>query len=225
MASQISKPLAFLWGISFSVAASAATLIQEGFDSVSSLAAAGWSLVNQSTPGGSVPTYFQGNTVVFDSQAGATDSYIASNYQVAPTAGIVSNWLVTPTFSTSQAGTVSFWLRGEAFTPYQDVLRYGFIDVVPTSTVTGSFSSGVQTVNVLANATGWEQITVSFAAGGAGSVGRFGWEHANGNSDDADYFGIDTVLISTVSAVPEPSEVVLLSLGLLSLSLMRRRAK
>jgi hypothetical protein len=221
MANQIFKAVVLASGLSFSVASSAATLIDEGFDNVSTLDAAGWSLVNQSTPGGSVPTYFQGSTAVFNSQAGAANSYIASSYNVTPVGGTLSNWLVTPTFSTEVAGSVSFWLRGDAFEGTRDVVTVGFVGTVPTSTVTGTFASGAQTI--VANTTGWQKVTYSFGARGAGSVGRFAWEHTN--RLDANYIGIDSVLVSNVSAVPEPSETLLLGVGLFSVFLMRRRAR
>jgi hypothetical protein len=216
MANRFLSGLALASGLSFSAASGAVTLIEEGFDNIASLADV-WSLVNQSTAGGLTATFFQGSTAVFDAQAGAANSYIASNYEVAAPGGTVSNWLVTPSFSTEVAGSVSFWLRGDPFEGTQDVVKYGFIDVAPSGTAAGTFASST---TVTANTAGWQQITVSFAAGGAGSVGRFGWEHGN---VAANYIGIDSVLITNVSAVPEPAESLLLSLGLLGVFLMRRR--
>ncbi len=219
MTNRFLSGLALATGLSFSAASGAVTLIQEGFDNVSTLGTAGWSLVNQSTPVGSVLTYFQGSTNVFDAQSGAAGSYIASNYNAAAVEGTLSNWLVTPTFSTEVAGTVSFWLRGDPSPEITDLVKYGFVDVAPTSTSLGVF---VSPTNVKANTTGWQQITVSFAAGGVGSTGRFAWEHAGSNLS-SNYIGLDTVLITNVSAVPEPAESLLLSLGLLGVFLMRRR--
>ena len=58
---------------SFSVSSMAAVVLSENFDDVGALAAAGWVQVNNSTVVGGA--YFQGNSGIFPSAAGALDSY------------------------------------------------------------------------------------------------------------------------------------------------------
>ena len=38
----------------------------------------------------------------------------------------MANWLITPTFSTVTAGTVTFWIRGDDFPGFEDQVAFGF---------------------------------------------------------------------------------------------------
>src|SRR5881396_642360 len=103
--------------IAGSTAASAGPVFTEGFDSVSALGAAGWLTGNFSAPVGE-SAWFQGNTGVFDAQAGAADSYVAANYLNAGFGGNVDNWLVTPLISASSGGIISFSTRTAGDNPF-----------------------------------------------------------------------------------------------------------
>ncbi len=98
--------------------------VSEGFDDVSSLAAAGWSRVNRTPNPDPTGAWRQGSslgrgTEVFAPQAGAAGSYILSDY-VATTNGVgggavtVSDWLLLPTRTVSNGATLSFWTRTSA---------------------------------------------------------------------------------------------------------------
>ena len=191
-------------------------LLSEGFDNVAALT--GWAQVNQSSPLGSTG-WFQGDSTQFGSQSGSAESYIAANFNNAAIGGTISDWLITPTFSTANAGTVSFWARAVVDDPFcpscSDHIAYGFSNsssAAPSSFVVGS------TVTVSG---AWTKYSVNFAAQGMGSVARFGINY-KGVADTSNYLGIDTL---SVTAVPEPTTYALMGAGLFGLVLARRRIK
>lgn len=193
-------------------------LLSEGFDyanPVTSLTSNGWILANQSAPIGSTG-WAQGDVAQFAAQtAGAVwgdAAYLSTDYNNAAPGGKLDNWLITPTFSTELAGTVSFWAKAVITDPYFDKIRVGFssgsgdpmdFSLTPAITVTGD----------------WVQYTLSYAAGGAGSFARFAIDYV-GWADNANYIGIDTL---TVTAVPEPSTWAMFALGLGALAYYGRR--
>lgn len=177
-------------------------LISQGFNSVAGLVGKGWSLTNASTPIGSVNNWFQGDSTQFAAQAGASDSYIAGNFNLAAAGGTIDALLVTPTFSTERSGNVSFRARAviDSDPTFFDQLRFGLIPsaaapliAAPDQETLGGPSTTIPGV--------WTLYTVGFAAQGVGSTARFAIEYT-GAADTSNYVGIDTL---TVSAVPEPS--------------------
>jgi hypothetical protein len=197
--------------------AHAATLLSEGFDDVATLAGSGWLSVNLDPDPALTVDWFQGQSNIFESHSGALDSYIASNYSAAAPGTTLENWLITPEFSTEQAGTVTFWLRGAADVGYVDTVRVGFSD---GSTDTTQFLLGTAIVAT----GGWTEYTISYAAGGTGSTARFAIEHT-GLEDLSDYVGVDDVSVNTAATgvVPEPAGWATLAAGLLGLAALRRR--
>jgi hypothetical protein len=192
-------------GLVLSVSAQANILVNEGFDNVAGLTTSGWVSVNLSNPLGTT-AYFQGNTTVFNSQAGANNAYIAANYNNAA-------------FSTANSGTVSFWMRGDIEPGFADNIQFGFVNPAPTASTSGTFTSSTTVVAQGA----WSKYSVAFTSGGAASTARFGWLYA-GDADTANYFGIDTLLVEDSGSVPVPAGLFLLGGGLFSLMLAKRRA-
>src|ERR1700690_2848835 len=74
--------------------------VVENFDDINTLAGSGWVMTNNSSPIGTTG-WFQGNTAVFDAQAGPPDAYIAANFNNAAFGGNISNWLMTPVLDLS----------------------------------------------------------------------------------------------------------------------------
>lgn len=215
MISRFTRPLlALAASLAVAGAAHAATLVDEGFDDISTLAGNGWVMTNLSTAGGTTG-WFQGSSFQFAPVDGGADSFIAANYNNAPAGGMIDNWLISPTFSTATATTVSFWAQGAPDAGYADLFKFG---VSTGSSATGDFVTGAA---VTATQGAWTQYTFSVAAHGAGSVGRFAIEYT-GPADSSDYLGIDRVTVAS-APVPEPATNAMFGLGLLGLFAAARR--
>lgn len=117
-------------------------LFSFGFDgTTASMISAGWQSTNQSSPlGGStwqiaaftVP--LPQNTPIFGSgdantipvgQAGGNNSFALVNFNSTTGAGIISNWLITPTINVKNGDVVTFWSRKgtDGTTDYPDRLE------------------------------------------------------------------------------------------------------
>lgn len=196
-------------------AASADTLLSEGFENVAALSSVGWIFGNASAPNGLVAGWFQGDGI-FTAESGSVNSYVASNYNVSAAGGQIANWMITPTFSTEVAGSVSFWVKAANEVGYSDQLAFGF-----SSGGSNPFNFTLSAPVTIGGE--WTQITLNFAAGGAGSVGRFAIEHV-GAADSSNYVAVDNLSIAnSVSAVPEPQAWLLMGLGLAGVGFIKRR--
>ena len=191
-------------------AAHAQIVINEGFNNVATLAGSGWILANASSPLGSTG-WFQGDQTIFTSQAGAPQAYIAANFNNAAAGGTLANWLISPTFSTQNAGYVSFYARADIVPQFADQLAWGFSH---GGSSFADFSIGApHTIGG-----GWTQFQIDFAGQGAGTTGRFAIVYT-GPADLANYVGVDTFAV----AVPEPETWALMLAGLAGLGVMKRR--
>jgi hypothetical protein len=192
-------------------AAHAQFVINEGFNDVATLAGSGWILTNASAPPGSVAGWFQGDQSIFSSQAGAPQAYIAANFNNAAAGGALHNWLISPTFSTQDAGSVSFYVRADILPDFADQLAWGFSH--------GGSSFADFTLGSPHTIGGdWSQVQINFAGQGVGSIGRFAIVYT-GPADLANYVGVDTFAV----AVPEPETWALMLAGLAGLAVLKRR--
>ena len=218
------------------VSPAVAGTITENFDNVAGLTGSGWSIVNNSTAGGS-STWFQGNTSVFASQGGAANSYVAANLNATGDTGDISLWLISPVLMLTNGTVVSFWTRTEinpASFPDRLELRLSTNgasgNVGATTTSLGDFTALLVSINPALTTTGypanWTQYTATISGLGGATSGRVAFRYnvtgsgasgANGN-----YIGIDTF---AVTDVPEPSTWMTAGLsGLALLAAARARA-
>ena len=89
----------------------------QNFDDITTLAGDGWVIQNNSTPVGSLG-WFQGTATTatptpgpFNSYNGATNSYIAANFNSTGNTGTISNWLITPNRTLRNGDVFTFYTR------------------------------------------------------------------------------------------------------------------
>jgi hypothetical protein len=192
-------------------AAHAQIAINEGFDNVATLAASGWIRANASATPGTTPGWVQGDQTIFAAQAGAPQSYVSANYNNAAAGGTLASWLISPTFSTQNAGYVSFYTRADILPNLVDQLAWGFSH--------GGSSFADFTIGSAHTIGGdWSQVRIDFGPQGAGTFGRFAIVYT-GSADLANYVGVDTFTV----AVPEPETWALMLAGLAGLGVLKRR--
>jgi hypothetical protein len=206
--------------------ARAAPLLVQDFTSVAGLAAAGWAQVNNSSPGGSTG-WFQGNPGIFTAQDGS-DDYIAANYLNAGAGGAISDWLLLPVLTLKDGDTLSFATRSSGALPDRLEVRFSpngaSTNVGTTPGSIGSFTTLLLTINPsLGNAypSNWTLFTVTLLGLGGPTEGRLAFRYFVPDTNAyGDYIGIDDV---TVTAVPEPAFLTLLSVGVVGLGASRYR--
>ena len=172
---------------------------------------AGWAQQNLSTPIGTNPTWFQGNTTVFDAQNGAIDSYAACNFNSVTGTNTISNWLFTPTVTLNNGDMFSFWTRTVTGALFPDRLQLRMstngasVDVGVTNTSVGDFTTLLLDINstyVAANYPGvWTQYSVTLSGLGGPVSGRFAFryfvENGGPSGDNSDFIGVDNVVYTT----------------------------
>lgn len=200
-----------------------ATSFAEDFDSVAALAGRGWSIVNNSTTGGST-SWFQGDPNIFGSQSGPPDSYAAANFVGAGPGGDISTWLITPVFEMANGASFSFFTRttDQPIAPDRLEVRLslngGSANAGTGPAGIGDFGTLLLTVNPTLTLTdypsAWTQYTVTLSGLGGPSWGRLGFRYfVPDTSVNGDYIGIDTFATDATPA-PEPATLGLLALGL-----------
>lgn len=197
-----SLPCLVSFGALLPVPASAA--LDEGFDDISALSAAGWVVVNASSPLGT-NTWFQGNSSVFAARDGAWNAYIGVNFQSTTSVGTISNWLITPEIQFGIGATLTFWTRKVSPDDYPDRLEVrvsangASTDTGGTATSVGDFTNRRLTINPWLEwgsyPTTWTRYTVTgFPTTGSGRIAfRYHVTSGGSNGANSDYIGIDRV--------------------------------
>ena len=204
--------------IAGSTSANAALLFSEDFDDINTLGGADWLAGNFGTGGATADTWFQGNSGIFDAQAGAADSYIASNYLSAGFGGNVDNWLVTPLIAAfgsyhvlllhANRGWIAWRQPGAVLQQRRKRRRALGLRIARESCPDAGYPINWQVFD--------------FVYGGADGNVRFAFRYTvTDTSANGDYIGIDSVSVS----VPEPATMLLLGSGLLLMPLTMRRRR
>ena len=193
--------------------------LAEGFDGA--IPPPGWTIINNSSPIG-ITDWFQGNTGVFNAQAGAADSYIAANFLAAADGGNIRDWLLTPTISMNNGGEFSFWTRTETGSAFGDQLAVFICLITQTQNCTTTAGFTIPLISLFTVSDSWTEESAIFS-GLTGTAGRIGFLYrVNDTSVNGNYIGIDTVQVADVP-VPEPSTLAVFALGLAMLGWHLRR--
>jgi len=198
--------------LSATAQAAAPTSLTEGFDNIQQLD--GW-VINNVNAGAT--SWFQGNTGIFDAQAGATNSYAAANFNAgqAPD-GAIDNWLITPEITLTGATRITFYTRNAAEEGSNDTL--GLLFSAGNGVEITGFKTSLLSIDSAAYPGDWTRYTADFTGTG---TGRFAF-HYTGNFEESGYIGIDSV---SIAAVPEPSTWLMMGLGLAGVGFMARRSR
>lgn len=191
------------------VPVSAGVVFSEGFDDITTLAGAGWTVVDLSSPVGT-QQWFQGNSGIFPSHSGAANSYVAANFLASSAGGSVDLYLLAPLMPLYNGDVISLYTRTEgAF--FADRLQIGVWNLGPLAALNGAGTPG-------AYPTDWTVFSATITGWVNGTPGQFGVRYY-GPADDLNYIGIDSL---TLTRIPEPSSL-LLALPVLAMFARRRR--
>jgi uncharacterized repeat protein (TIGR01451 family) len=205
-----------------SASASASTSVStcglsQGFGDVSDLP--GWFMQNNSDPLGGVD-WFQGAPAAFPAQGGATNAYIAADFENVDGLGTISNWLLTPVLTLKNGTQLTFWTRKITETGpfYPDRLQLRMStsgasnDVGSAATDVGVFTRLLLDINPTYSDFGypmsWTKYTLTLGGVTGTTSGRIAFRYfvEDGGFFGArsDYVGIDTAAYTCTPPPPPP---------------------
>lgn len=226
-----------VFGIVASAASARPAPFVENFDSVAALPGQGWNFQNNSAPLG-LTNWYQGNPGVFNSHSGASNSYLAANFNNTGDTGTISNWAMLPTMSLNNGDTLKFYTRTIAQSAFPDRLEVRLSqngsssDVGMSSGMVGDFSTLLLSINPSLSVGGfpsdWTEYSVTLAGLGAPISGRFAFRYfvtdAGAFGNNSNYIGIDDVCVTfRGEAIPLPTAGLMASAGMGILLTRRRR--
>ena len=185
---------------------SAAQALDEGFEDITALTTAGWTMTNQSNPVGTTE-WSQGNSATLSAYNGGADSYIFANYNNVGGAGDISNWLITPTVNVQDGDILSFWTATTSGSIWNDRLEVrsstGTMAVPSGVNDVGSFTELLLTINDgydLSYPSSWTRYEIVVTGVGSTPVAMnyaFRYNVVNGGIDgtDSNFIGIDAVYV------------------------------
>jgi len=173
----------------------------------------GWAQQNLSTPAGTNPLWFQGNSGVFPAQNGAATSYAACNFNSVAGNNTISNWLFMPNISIKNGDVFTFYTRTVASPAFPDRLQVRMslngasTNAGTTANDVGDFTTLLLDINPTLTTTGypnaWTQYTVTISGVAAPTSGRLAFRYfvtSGGPSGaNSDYIGVDNVVYTAVA--------------------------
>ena len=182
-------------------------LISEGFDNFTTLAGAGWSIVNTSVPAGTV-TWQQGGAI-WTAQSGAATSWAQNNFNTVTGANTISNWFIAPQRILQNGDVIKFWTRTVTAPAFPDRMQVRLsttgAGTNPSSpTDLGSYTTLLADINPTYTLSGypnvWTQytLTVSGLSGPTSSrvAFRYFTEDGGPSGANSDNIGLDTFSIT-----------------------------
>ena len=185
----------------------------EGFDTVvaptggtGSAPIPNWWAQNNSVPVGTT-TWFQGNTTVFSSHSGATNSYIGANFNNTTGTNTISNWLLTPNRTFSNGDQIKFYTRTTTANPFPDRMQVRLstngasTNVGTGSIAVGDFTTLLLDINPVYDTGGaypetWTQFTITISGLAGPTSGRVAFRYfvelGGPTGDNSNFIGIDT---------------------------------
>jgi subtilisin-like proprotein convertase family protein len=173
----------------------------------------GWAQQNLSTPAGTNPLWFQGNSGVFPAQNGAATSYAACNFNSVAGNNTISNWLFMPNISIKNGDVFTFYTRTVPSPAFPDRLQVRMslngasTNAGTTANDVGDFTTLLLDINPTLTTTGypnaWTQYTVTISGVPAPTSGRLAFRYfvtSGGPSGaNSDYIGVDNVVYTAVA--------------------------
>ncbi len=165
----------------------------------------GWTVQNNSVPTGST-TWFQGNSTVFPSQAGAPTAYIGANFNSVTGANTISNWFISPNRTFSNGDVIKFWTRTVTNQQFPDRLQVRLstagtsTNVGAGSAAVGDFTTVLLDINPMYDLgvypSTWTEFTITLSGLAGPTSGRVAFryfvEMGGPAGDNSDFIGIDT---------------------------------
>lgn len=182
-------------------------VFSENFDDISELESRGWVMTNLSQPLGQT-NWFQGNPAEFPAHNGASNSYIAANYNNTSGAGTICNWLITPTVYVRDGDKLSFWTRTANNSIFNDRLEIrmsqGTMTIPSSVSNVGSFTNIMTIINDDYNLNYplfWDQYILTVSGVGNTLVPvnfafRYYVTNAGPSGANGNYIGIDEVTVT-----------------------------
>lgn len=202
----------------------------------------GWAVNNHNAPVGAFPNWYQGvdpskNPLSFPAYDGTATAYAAASYLGTGSDGKIDTWLMSPEFNLKTGDTFSFFARQQGYLGSGNDRGYANAIQVRLSTSGASMDIGsvygdfgaflnlVLDVNPEFDLTGMpdEWTRYDFTYGGPDATGRVGFRFYTPDvSLYSSYIGIDA-FETTATVVPEPSSIIIMSLGTLYMLHRRKR--
>lgn len=183
--------------------------LHEGFNSVSTLTANGWTMLNLSDPLGTT-SWFQGNPNSFAAYDGADSAYVGVNFNSVGALGTISNWLITPAVNVVDGDIVSFWTRTTSGSQWNDRIELrsstGTTTLPASVSDLGSFTTLLLTVNEALDLTYpavWTKYTATISGVGTTPVAmtfafHYSVPDAGSSGSNSNYIGIDALYVGEV---------------------------